>query len=443
MRCRIFNIMQYELHPETKEPLIDESKIKKGLRYRTIKRYAYIKHNKDVYSEKDELNDPNHVAGTPKPDHWHIVIETGSSAVELSTIAKWFEIPENYIDVPKGHGAFLDCVEYLTHESEKQQELGKHKYEDEEVIANFDFRKVLNERQERRLKYGKDLTIKDQLRYDVLKYGKTLVQCQEEDPVAYSADMATLKRLRLNYLDNKPVPKTRINFYVSGRGGIGKGLCSKALARSLYPDMINDDEIFFPIGAKNATFEGYDGQPVIIWNDFRASELLDVLGGRGNVFSIFDTHPTNQRQNIKYGSINLCNKINIINSVDPYIKFLKELAGSEDKNQSYRRVPFIINVHESEFDFLINKGFMFDTSDFEEYIEYKNIQGNLYKLHTSLRGNDDKIKEIEKQMLELPIQKIGEIMEHKEQAIELTDELLSEFEDYGKQKQIPKYDLFD
>ena len=46
----------------------------------------------------------------------------------------------------EGQGTFLDCVEYLTHEHEKQQKLGKHLYSDEEIHANFDWRMAVDER---------------------------------------------------------------------------------------------------------------------------------------------------------------------------------------------------------------------------------------------------------------------------------------------------------
>ena len=134
MKARVFNIMQYVNHPETGEPLLNEDTIKVALSHKTIKQWAYVLHDKDVYSEKDEMDDPNHKQGDVKPPHWHIVLNC-TQQVEIQTIAKWFGIADNFVDVPKGNGAgkFLDCVEYLTHESAKQQELGKHRYADEKL----------------------------------------------------------------------------------------------------------------------------------------------------------------------------------------------------------------------------------------------------------------------------------------------------------------------
>ena len=195
----------------------------------------------------------------------------------------------------------------------------------------------------------------------------------------------------------------------------------------------------------------------------RAFDFLSCLGGRGNVFNVLDTHPTKQRQNIKYGSINLCNTVNIINSVQSYIEFLDGLAGeyktkdgeivkSEDKGQAYRRMPFIINLHEEDFDLLVNRGFADSTSNFQEYEEYLNITGNFQKVRVALRSNEEIAKKIESDMLALPKKKYDEAIEREAQQVDITDDLLSQFAEYGKQKpkadddkkgECPQYNLFD
>lgn len=145
MKNRIFNVTQYEVNPTTGESLnFNEDNIKRCISHKTIKTYAYIRHDKDVYTSDDEKN--GYKAGDPKPPHWHLVIKC-DNAIELETIAKWLDIPPQYIDVPKGRGAFLDCVQYLTHESEKEQKKGKYLYSDDEIKANFDFREELTKRE--------------------------------------------------------------------------------------------------------------------------------------------------------------------------------------------------------------------------------------------------------------------------------------------------------
>lgn len=313
---------------------------------------------------------------------------------------------------------------------------------------------------------------------EVMQEGKTLAQCEQENPLLFSKNMDKLKKLRMQYISNAKPPKTRINYYISGRGGLGKGLASRALARSLFPDIKNDDELFHVVGADGATFEEYDGQPVIIGDDCRSFEMLQILKTRGNVFNVLDTHPVKKRQNIKYGSINLINTVNIINSVQSYKDFLDGLAGEytkstgerivqEDKGQAYRRIPFIINLHEEDFDLLVNKGFIENTKNFGEFIEYKNIVGNFEKVRVTLEHNEELAMQIEDKMLRLPKQQYDAVMETAKK-VENEEELLKQLENYGKtksqvfsekeeqgyqeweqeiqdtlQEPIPKYDLFD
>ena len=127
---------------------------------------------------------------------------------------------------------------------------------------------------------------------------------------------------------------------MSGGGGAGKGLLAKALARSLYPDLSDDRDIFFEVGSAGNLFDQYDGQPVLLWNDYRSDELLKALGKRGNVFNVFESHPTAQLQNVKYSTTMLLNTVNIVNSVEPVMDFFSNLAGDEDPNQVYRRFQF-------------------------------------------------------------------------------------------------------
>lgn len=443
-KSRIFNIMQYETHPETGDPLLNVETIEKAIAHKTITRWAWVCHDKDVYSENDEMNNPDHVQGDIKPRHFHIVLEM-KVLTEIHTIAKWFGISDNFVDIVKGAGAFLDCVEYLTHESEKQQALGKYRYDDAEVNASegFNFRRELDRRAERKMRYGKDLSAKDQQRYDVLYNGKTLRQCIAEDRLLYMEDIDRLKKLRMEYISTQKPPTTRMNYYISGMGGAGKGLISRAIARSLYPDLVEDEDIFFEVGAKGSTFEGYDGQPVIIWNDRRSFDLLQELGGRGNVFNVFDTHPTRQKQNVKFSAVSLCNAVNIVNSVEPYTDFLNGLAGeykskdgtehkTEDKGQSYRRFPMIIPLHESDFDILLNRGFMENTGAYTEYIEYKNIVGNMQRIREICGPNEELAKRIETQTVKPIVDKHTELLKKSVETTANEDEILQQFSDYGK-----------
>ena len=447
IKSRIFNIMQYEKHPETGDVLLTEDAIKLGLNHKMIKRYAYAYHDKDVYSQADEEADPSHKQGDIKPPHWHIVLELVRQ-IDCINVAKWFDIPMNFVNIAKGAGAFLDCVEYLTHEDNKQQGLGKHLYPDDEIKVNFDFRKELVKRAERRMKYGKDLTDKQSIRNDVLFGGRTLRQIMTENPLAYQEDFQYLEKCRLRYISTiAEMPKQRINYYIEGAGGIGKGLISRAIARALTnatPEQF-DDEIFFEIGSDNASFEGYDGQPVIIWNDCRSFTLLQKLGGRENVFNVFDPFPPSIKQNVKYSSIRLNNVINIVNSVETWSKFLNGLAGEytdrcgvehkcEDKSQSYRRFPFFVVLHEDDYTLGMNKGLFEGTREFEQFMFYNGLRGNMRKIADSCGDNVELYNIVAGKAITPVKEKYVEMKDKLVHHQKGTDaEILAEFADVGTQ----------
>lgn len=445
MKARIFNIMQYEKHPVTGDVLLTEEKIRDAVAHRTIKRWAYICHDADVYSALDEEQDETHKKGETKPRHWHIVIEMGSNQAEISTIAKWFGIPENFVDVAKGHGAFLDCCQYLTHEDEKQQGLGKRLYDDTRVFSNFQFRAALDKRAEQKLKFGREVSEKDEIRHRVLFEGLTIRQLCDENPIAYQNDYSTLDKFRLKYITEKaPMPEIRINYYVCGSGGVGKGLICKAIARALFPDIKNDEDIFFNVGAKGSAFEGYDGQPVLIWDDRRGIDLLHELGGRGNLFNVFDMHPVRQRQNIKFSSVCLCNTINLINSVQPYKEFMSQIMGEyKDKNgllvkseedeagQVLRRFPFIIPLHEKDFDIMMNRGIFEGTREYDQYITLKNVRGSMKQIAELCNGNHEAERLIQMQTVRPIVEKHNQLCGKVHNENRSTEELLKQFEDYG------------
>lgn len=415
VRKRIFNIMQYEKHPKTGEELLTEEKIIKALEEFGKCKYAYIVHDKDRNEDT-----------TLKNRHFHIVIQT-ENPVPLLVVAKRFDILPNFIEVPKGRDAFGDCCEYLTHEAPSEQEKGKYRYSDEEVKSNFNFRELVDNTVKRRFDRELRLATGDDETYyfkGVHEGRLTLTDVLKENNRFYYKHERELKYFRNVYLqENAEMPKVRLNFYISGDGGAGKDSMCRALARALYPEETDDDKIFYMVGNDNVMFDGYDGQPVLIWSDFRAEELLKSFNyKKGVIFRIFDTHPQKFNLNIKYGKINLINKYNIVNSNQSWMEFLDGLVGeyvdkdgemhyAEDKKQSYRRFPVLIPIRESDFDLLINKGFI-GTGSYFEYNETKKIIGNFRRINEI---NDEEIRrKIERRTVNIPITEVQKI-ENKEE----------------------------
>jgi hypothetical protein len=400
-RIRTANIMQYE-------EFLTEEKIKSVFTsYKNIDKFAYIKHNKDIDQNTGELKKP----------HWHIVIKL-KTPVPISQVAKWFGIKENYIEIPKGQNAFIQCVQYLTHESAKQQEAGKYLYPDSEVFSNFDFREELEAYAEK--SFNKELTgkgKKENVRKKVMFEGLKLSQVDIND---YIKDFATLQKCRLEYLKRfAELPKTRINFYITGGSGTGKSLSSRALAKTLVDpqNQLKDNEVFFVVGQGGALFEGYDGQPVLIWDDLRAFDLLTHFNKNvGAIFNLFDVIPSDSQQNVKFSSIKLINSINIVNSVQTFQEFCDIICYKNNFNempepdkQIYRRFPFFIELSASQkYDFFINKQFFNENEgNYKAYLQHKAMGIGLQKIATAYKDNEVKRVELTNKHFE-PVDK-----EHK------------------------------
>lgn len=439
MRRRVFNIMQYVEHPLSKKPLINENQIIRAIENLGKCEYAYILHDKD----KDEK-------GILKKPHFHIVINM-ENATSVFTIAKKFDILPNFINLPKGKSAFGDCVEYLTHQNEEEQKKGKFLYSDDEVKSNFDFKKLIEEtvaiRARKILREGTET--KQTYFFKSVRNGDlTLKEVEEEDEDFYFDNEKELKYFRKVYLQEKaPMPRLRLCFYIYGEGGVGKDVMSKALARALVDrnNVLNleDEEVFFEVGTKKVLFDGYDGQDVVIWSDFRAEELLKCFDNdRGSIFKIFDPFPRKINQNVKYGKVNLINTYNIVNSVESFEEFANFLVGnikhkgrfvktkeSEDIKQVLRRFPFIIPIRASEFDIMMNSGFL-GLGSYENYVGISNIVANIREV---AEIKDEKLKKkIERKVTKKIVNKVSEV-ENKFYEDEETKE--EKFKNFGKTKE--------
>lgn len=402
IRGRCYELVTDIQNLDTGDVYIDIEEIDKILRnFDNLKSYGWIIHDKDKKPD-----------GTLKRPHIHLVMSF-SSPQYLKPLAKalGFKEKENLFDLKNnGQGkrsAYLDSLVYLTHEDEKQQKLGKHLYSDDEVhfwhISGQDFREYINAKKKsikvKVEKYGEaTISKQDEILMDIRKFGTPLKEAAVKNEKIFYKYEKTYLKARLHYLTYEAkAPEFRMNIYIQGTGGVGKRLCSVALARHLVnasPET-PDNDIFFEVGASNTTFEGYDGQPVIIWNDCRAPSLIKKLGDIDNVYNTFDTFPPDMRQNVKGSSVVLRNKFNIINCYLPWEEFLDELAGeyklkdgsmrkAEDKNQARRRFPFIVNLFENNLDILINKGFYDGTRDFEQWYHISGIHGNFRDIKTKI-----------------------------------------------------------
>lgn len=416
---RVANIMQYE-------EFLSEEKIKSVLSsYRTIEKYAYIKHDKDIDPKTGELKKP----------HWHIVIQFRSQQV-LSLVAKWFGITENYIEMPKGRNAFIECVKYLTHESTKEQNNGKHHYVDDEVISNFDFRESIFEYEQKIIMTGKNKIA--YLRRKVLVEGLKLSEIDIDD---YTSDMRMLENCRREYLKKYAVlPPFRMNYYMRGGSGAGKTFAAKAFARATFdPDnQKRDEELFFIVGQQGAMFQGYDGQPVIIFDDIRSKFLMDNYNNNpGAIYNLLDPVPSSSEQNIKYGSVKLINSVFIITSQEPFDIFCKNICGNssgqilisngESEKQIYRRFPIIAEINMTGgYNLFVNKQFFDpDEPNYKAFIAYNNLGTALLTAAQEYGATSPQFLEMRAKHFQKPIEIYNQIeTKFRPKEVEITEEMI-------------------
>lgn len=432
---------QRNISSRTKEEFIALNTADNRLEYR--KEYINAMNTSRLSKEEYVKNNQKRVCGTLKPAHYHIVIYY-DNGVTIKNVAERFGLAENIVQTIKSSKkgdrySFIQCVEYLTHERERE----KYRYSDSEVHANFDFRAEIDKFHQRRERGIECKTLKEDMRIAVGYEGKTMSECRNENPLGYVNDISQLGKLRNDYISNAEQPALRINIYICGESGSGKSLLSRALARQLCPEIQEDNDVFFSVGAEKSLYEGYDGQPVLIWDDRRAYEMVNSLGGVGNVLTTFDPHPIKKRQNVKYSSVNLINTFNIVNSVDPPDKFLNALVGQygvsgfcQDSEimQSYRRFQIIIKVKKDTIDVLANEGVWNNTNDFNKYKEVT-IRCNMQKIAVKTKNNTELRHKVEAQTLAYVIQLCNELRDRAKKTNiteEQATEILKDFEEYGK-----------
>lgn len=342
-----------------------------------IREYCYILHDKDVYTEDDvqllkekadrQKSNINIVVGQVKPEHFHILIALKSPAY-LSQIANWFGVGENMVDIVGGKDGYIQFAEYMVHENPTSIEAGKHQYERDEVVTNnINIWEEIDRRKDNLEKYNRELNINEQIILEVRRDGLTIEQAEEKYPLQFAQLEDKIRKARTWFLKhNAEMPKERRNIYIMGEARCGKTTLAKAIARTLIdPDNnLTDDEVFHVVGANKVPFDNYDGQPVIIWDEWNASKFKKEFN-RDNL-KIFDPHPNKASYNIKYGSINLINKYNIVSCIQPFDEFADDLMSSyevegmhfdaEDKKQVYGRFPVYLKVERDRIELHSNGG---------------------------------------------------------------------------------------
>ena len=321
------------LNNDDGEVLFDMDKLSEILKAKShvISNYAYIIHDKDLYTKADESRNPKHKAGEFKPAHIHLVLKFERSQPQKTKyICKWFNLAENFVS--KINGSFEDAVLYLAHINAPD----KAQYDVKNITANFDVQSVIaNADSKDKLSSIVDRILSGEIR----EYNKTT----EIDTklLVYPDSLRVIEnafKVRAEYLQNTQSERKTTCIYICGQAGAGKTTLAKKIA-----DTHNMD--YFVSSGSNDVLDGYCQQPCLILDDIRPSAL-----GLSDLLKLLDPHTAcsiKSRYKNKYVNCSLI----ILTSVLKIDEFYHNVFEHEDEpiNQLKRRCKFYIKM---DYDFI-------------------------------------------------------------------------------------------
>lgn len=305
-----------------------------------ISRYAYILHDKDVYTENDKNIPKGMKVGDLKKAHYHVVIQFKSDDGRYGKhIATWFGVQPQYVQkcTAKYKGkngelkGFKGMCYYLVHANCED----KYQYPVEVVKSNFDYKKFIETgnmasdfRLEQIIQDIDEGKIKE---YNIDKF----VSIEEYDKYRKSIQNA------FDYKRNQQAGKTTRDMsviYISGTSGSGKTLYAKSIAeRKGYS--------LFVSGSGDDFLDGYAGQECIILDDFRGSDfkfssMLKLLDNNCN---------TSVKSRYHNKDISEC-KLLIITCVYDIDEFYSKVFSEEDEPilQFKRRCGIYLKMTDSQ-----------------------------------------------------------------------------------------------
>lgn len=389
-RKRVWEI-QTQLYDQYGEPYIDLDWLKARTMelYRSgdIKDFALCVHDRDTYTEKDSEKALKEIeagkkrkpirAGELKPEHVHNVI-TLSNARSLSAVVKLFggDLTERMVHYVRENedgspATFDDKCAYLCHERQPD----KAQYEYDEIYCSFDYADLMKRYANRMIRKTKKATsraFRDEHVNKIAAGEESIDDLISAFGYAqYEADKRHYDNAYQHYLSTVYQGEgLRLTILITGDSTVGKTPLAKFYACSMFKEIENPRSVFYCVGDDNVGLQKYRGQPVIIWDDYRAADFIKTFGRDLLFSSLFAVHPEPVDYNIKYGSVVLRHQVNIITCIDDIDTFVKELAlpytdrkgnfhKGEEKQllQAYKRIWGLSEVSESEITFLVNKGY--------------------------------------------------------------------------------------
>lgn len=287
--------------------------------------YAYIIHDKDVNDE-----------GKSVKAHVHIMARFGSSAV-VKTLQEWSDKLGLPMSAIQKWRYWNNGLSYLLHETESSN--NKYTYNDNDVIANFDYVSEMN-RIRTKVAISKQMTADDAM--DELAFCKleNIVDKRNvlKEKVKGSKRNQFVQQSRIfisNMLSDVPALQLKNVVWLWGATGVGKTKEALRLADAWGS--------YYLTGADRDTFQDYQFEKTWIVDDARPSMFSSV----GEFLRILDSYSVTRIAPARYHNVNLGLVENIIITTpehpEKWFRGFEDSLG-EDYGQLDRRLTEITRV---------------------------------------------------------------------------------------------------
>lgn len=331
---------------------------------RTIKKWAYIVHDKDNYTKYDEIENPEHKVGLHKPNHVHIYVNFGDNGINHLDVAKWFNINEH--SVKKINSTAANCLLYFVHCTQDAIADGKFMYSWDEVKHSPNWNPELFTEEARFDNFiGKfdEFSYKQQIeKIHAIKDLKLRIKLQKQLDDAFLGEL----KYRSTFIDRF----VQVMF-VTGATGTGKTTFARQFVEKLnYFDIVpkqfwrkksvDGEKPYRPLdyavsGSSNDVFENYKGEDVFILDDMRDDSFAFT-----DLLKFLDNH-TNSPIKSRFSNKCFFGVLIIITSEQPLSKWYRDEDDIARKSldyktlkQLYRRISNYVEVKKDKI-FLYEK----------------------------------------------------------------------------------------
>ncbi len=323
--------------------------------HQTVKEWAYIIHDKDVYLANDkQVKEEKAKVGDPKEPHIHLYLNFGESGATYETVAKWFDDEPQYVCKVKGRKA--DMLLYLTHKNAPE----KYQYDEKKIVSNFNLKLAIEEdRRIHTLLKEVDNTIFDFL-HETITYSQANKKMKALKKVCSSKEL--LRAILSADKTIEQIWKTQCKMSVKGKrdmqivfihGDSGSG---KSTYAELYASMLCEQKKyrdFARSSASNDIMQDYMGEDILILDDYRdVDEMTGKSENLTDTLKMLDPYYISSSKS-RYTNKTFTGKLIIITSTkDPLLWFE---GTKEQRWQFFRRISMLIEIDKDNVTFYQEK----------------------------------------------------------------------------------------